>query len=161
MYIYSVTMNDRVEDVVSLLPPDKANEIGLPPQSIIGKLLTSVDRGGELSNDNLVVNPGFVELIHQIIAEYAPRLDTTKQQAQQQVNGWLYMIDRRRPNAEMLDPLEQMLDDIIGAFEVIDSQIVPGSYQPMATHQLISHRGVFELEPELHTCLMEKIASAA
>jgi hypothetical protein len=159
MYIYSVEINNKVEDIISLLSPEQAHETGLPSQSILGKLLNSVDRGGDITDDNFVVNPVFVKLLHEVIAEYAPQLKVTQHQAQQQVNGWLYMIDFRRPNSERLDPLENMLEDIIGAFEVCDSKILPGSYQPMETHKIISHRGLFKIEQELYEHLIKKISA--
>ena len=154
MYIYNININNKLQDVLSFLSPEQATIHGLPPKAMIGRLLTSTEQGGKLIHTNFAVNPAFVEFMHEIMAEYAPRLAVTQSHAKQQRNGWIYMIDQRRPEAEMLDPLESMLEDIIGAFEVCDSQILPGSYQPMTSHKIMSDRGLFEVDPELKDLLI-------
>ena len=48
-------------------------------------------------------------------------------------------------------------DDIIGAFEVKEGVVVPGSYRPNENHQLLSANGIFRLEPTLREHLMDRI----
>jgi hypothetical protein len=83
-------------------------------------------------------------------------LTDIQNQAKQQQTGWLYIIDLRRHSSERADPLESMLEDIIGAFRIHDSKIISESYQPIIEHKILSARGFFKIQPELHEHLIEK-----
>ena len=106
---------------------------------------------------NFRPNKPFVELLHGVIAMHAPNLPGLKAEARRQGAGWVYLIDARTPTPDGEVPPH----DIIGAFEVQDSAIVPGSYQPNANHQILSSQGLFQLEPTLQEQLMERITKQA
>jgi hypothetical protein len=52
-------------------------------------------------------------------------------------NGWVYIIDQRTPTPGGQVPPE----DIIGAFEVKDGDILPGSYRASPNHMILSPNG--------------------
>lgn len=49
-------------------------------------------------------------------------------------------------------------EDVMGAFQVKDGEIVPGSYQANPNHRILSHNGFFQLEPILQQRLLDELA---
>lgn len=156
MHLYHVNIENQVQNIISVLPPEKVQGKDLPLKSIVGKLLKPVEQGGELIYNNFISNSLFTKFMHEVIVKYAPQLKEIQDQAKQQQNGWLYIIDLRRPNSERSDPLEDMLEDTIGAFKVNESQLLPESYQPITEHKILSARGFFKLNSQLHEYIIDE-----
>lgn len=152
MYIYTVNRADKIEKVVSLLSPEEVADKGLPSQAILGSLKDSLSSSDVINSDNFVPNQKFVEFLHNIIAKYAPQLPKLCLEAQQQKQGWVYIIDGRCSN-----PRGRVLpEDIIGGFEVKEGQINSESYQRNRDHLIFSRKGLFKLEPKLQEYLIEE-----
>jgi hypothetical protein len=92
-----------------------------------------------------------------MIARRAPELPGIIAEAKRQGEGWLYLIDQRTPTPHDFVPPQ----DIVGAFEVKNGQVVSGSYRPCPKHSILSSNGFFRLAPELELCLLEELAALA
>ncbi|ORZ34972.1 hypothetical protein BCR44DRAFT_1374628, partial [Catenaria anguillulae PL171] len=99
-------------------------------------------------------NPGFVDLLHATLREHAHLDPELVALAEHQKIGWLHLADARNPPpwGRIPDP-----DDIVGSVLIGDNgKIVPGSYQRMPTHRLVSGQGLFVLSAYLHGKLVEQ-----
>jgi hypothetical protein len=77
--------------------------------------------------------------------------------AKRQGEGWVYVVDQRTPFPQGAVPPE----DIVGAFEIKDGQVVSGSYRPSPKHMILSASGFFRLGSELQPCLLEELNALA
>lgn len=150
MYIYTVKTNNVHHQIVSLLAPEDVDSGGLPSLSILGTL--SESNLQTINLDNFVANPDFIDFMHSVISNFAPDSHHLTAEAQQQNNGWIYIIDGRCASLkEDVSP-----EDIIGAFEVKEGKIITESYQKNNNHLIFSHNGFFKLEATLETHLLEE-----
>jgi hypothetical protein len=150
MYIYTIKVNNKRQQVVSFLTPEEINDRDLPSASILGTLLESNSQNINL--DNFVPNPNFIDFLHSIIAKFAPDTPGINAEAKRQKNGWIYLIDARHNRLE-----ENVFpEDIIGAFEVNEGEIKAESYQRNNNHLIFSQNGFFKLEPRLEKHLIEE-----
>jgi hypothetical protein len=134
----------------SFLDPSMVVGRSLPGAAVVGQLLVPAQDAFPLRPETLAVNPAFVEFLHRVIAEYAPTLPEMQAEAMWQENGWIYLIDARTPTPQGEVPPE----DILGAFEVRDEEIVPGSYQRSSKHRIVTERGLFRLHDVLFESLL-------
>jgi hypothetical protein len=156
IFMYRVKFPDGMMDVLSLIPPSMADQSGLAADAIIGVREGAGDASEPITAENLKPNPNFVQLLHDVIASHAPDLPALQEAAREQGDGRVYVIDARtKTPAGEVPP-----HDILGAFEVKDRVVVPGSYQLNTNHQLFSADGLFRLEPALHLQLMSRIIRA-
>lgn len=65
----------------------------------------------------------------------------------------MYLLDARTPDPGGRVPAE----DIIGAVEVVEGQLVPGSYQHNPRHRLLTVNGWFRLPDELEAALQRRL----
>ncbi len=144
--IYTTTQGNYL----SLLDPSHAITHGLPTEALIGEVLVIEPGVNAVRPDNIRVNRVFVDFMHRVIAQYAPTLPDFQAGARHQHEGWLYILDARTPTPQGEVPPE----DILGAFEVRQGRVVPGSYQPSSKHQIVSERGLVRLSSELRDCLL-------
>jgi hypothetical protein len=153
MYVYKVKLAGKLQEILSLLPPDAASEIGLPSQGILGRFLEPATQENTISSSRFVPNPTFIDFLHSVIVKYALDLPGLCAEAYRQQKGWVYIIDGRchTPQAEVI------AEDIIGAFEVRDGQILPESYRRNNDHLLVSPQGLCKLEPKLQDYLIEEL----
>jgi hypothetical protein len=152
-HIYEVMVDGKAQSVLSFLPVDHVFDKGLPGAAIVGSMRVSPAAGGEVTADNIIINPAFVALLQDFIARTAPTDPGFARAAREQVDGWIYVIDRRTPTPLGNVPAE----DILGGFEVRQGVLVPGSYQPMKSHRIVSARGMFQLDRFLHPRLLEHL----
>lgn len=152
-HIYEVMVDGKAQSVLSFLPVDHVFDKGLPGAAIVGSMRVSPAAGGEVTADNIIINPAFVALLQDFIARTAPTDPGFARAAREQVDGWIYVIDRRTPTPLGNVPAE----DILGGFEVRQGVLVPGSYQPMKSHRIVSARGLFQLDRFLHPRLLEHL----
>lgn len=149
--IYEVMIEGKPASVLSFLPVDHVFGKGLPAAAIIGSMKVSPAAGGEITADNVTVNPAFVAMLQNFISRTAPTDPRFERAAREQGDGWIYIIDQRTPTPMGRVPAE----DILGGFEVRDGALVPGSYRPMSSHRIVSARGMFQLDRFLHPLLVE------
>jgi hypothetical protein len=152
MYIYEIKQKNILRNVVSLVSPQEMNGRDLPIQAILGHITEILDKDDVLTSDNFIPNPRFIDFLHDIIFKYAPRLPGMIAEAEKQKEGHVYIIDRRctTPQADLAD----IIEDIIGVFEVRDGKILSESYQRNDNHILFSNRGIFKLESKLQEYLL-------
>ena len=152
--VYRVNLNNELADLVSLLPPSETiHGGGLPIEGILGKCKRLMADNESLTEENLIPNKVFVDLLHEVIATFAPQNPDFQAEVRRQGDGWVYIIDARTQTPEDAVPPQ----DIIGAFQVTGGQLVPGSYSPSPKHSLLTSRGLFQLGPALHARLLETI----
>jgi hypothetical protein len=99
-------------------------------------------------------NPAFVDFMHEVIRTTGPNDPELREAAQEQRDGWVYIIDLRTPEGPggRVPP-----EDIIGAFEVQDGQIVADSYQASSTHRVYTNDGMVCLPPSLRRALVKRL----
>ncbi|ORY05656.1 hypothetical protein K493DRAFT_197356, partial [Basidiobolus meristosporus CBS 931.73] len=72
--------------------------------------------------------------------------------AKHQKQGWLHISDERNPPPWGRIPLPE---DIFGSVNVVDGEIIEGSYQRMLTHRIVSSNGLFKLSEPFHQKLLQ------
>jgi len=152
VYISRVDSPEGRRDYVSLLPPKG----GLIAASIIGMFRAPESGPPNISVENFTRNGVFVDFLHAVIEREAPKLSAYMAEAKRVGNGPVYVIDRRASEDATIQP-----EDTFGAFEARNEQIVPEAYEANPTHRLLSERGFFQLEPELHTALLQELTALA
>lgn len=153
MYIYTLKIDNKLQEVVSLLSPEQVNEKGLPPHTIIGTKVTSFYQNETINVDNFQPNPKFIYFFHSVIAKYGKEIPELIAEAKRQKEGWIYIIDGRRSS-----PKDRVLpEDIIGAFEIKKGHISSDSYQKNDNYLIFSHKGFFRLQTILNQYLVEEI----
>jgi hypothetical protein len=135
---------------LSLLPVDHVTEHGLVPRAIVGEVVGDPGSGGSLTLETFVGNRAFHQFLHEVVERHAPTTLGFAEDARQQRDGCIYLIDQRTPTPGGRVPPE----DVIGGFEVRDGHVVAHSYQPIPSHQLMTERGLFNLGDELQARLV-------
>ena len=148
--IYQVTVEEAggSAQFITFLPPDDTYRIGgLPPETVVGRLLTT---GAELSGTNFVRNVSFVEFMHGVIARVVPDIEEYVEAARRQQTGALHVHDARAYETNR----DVAARDIIGSFRVEDGKIVPDSYARNPEHRIVSEYGMFTPHPEIQDRLL-------
>lgn len=156
IFVYRVRFPDGTMDVVTLVPPAMAQQSELAADAIIGVREGAQSPSEPITPENLKPNPNFVMLLHEVVGAHAPDSPGLQQAARQRGNGRVNVVDARTKTPAGEVPAH----DVLGAFEVKDGAIVPGSYQPNERHQLFTADGLFKLEPALQLQLMSRIVRA-
>ena len=109
--------------------------------------------GTEIKQDSFKPNRRFVELLHRVIATYAPTLQALQDEAQRIGDGSVFVIDGRAPTPrDAVNP-----EDIIGGFSVAAGIVLSESYQASPNHLLLNRHGWFVLNPQLQDKLIEEL----
>ena len=144
-----------IEYYVSLLDEEFAFTRGLVPQAIVGVLKRPPVVGQQMKPEDFARNRPFVDYLHDFLKRELPKVPAMRAEARRQGKGWVYVIDRRTP----MPAGEVPTHDIIGAVEVRDGELVPDSYQPNPNHVILSDRGLFQLDPQLHARLVAEVSA--
>jgi hypothetical protein len=157
VYVYRVSVDGEMRDYVSILPPEMTQRLGLPGAAVVGVLLAT--EGGEEVPlvERFSPNPAFVELLGRVVGRHGPDESSLVEEARRVGSGYVYVIDGRTP-----DPAAPMrAEDVIGAFQVRDGEVVREPYLPNPKHQLLTADGFFRLSDTLHAKLLEELAPRA
>lgn len=154
-YIYAVDTPDGPKDYVTVVPPDVGFSQGLAAEAIVGVLLRPLKPGEAITPEVFARNRVFVDFLHAVIARYGPEQAGCMAEAARLGEGWVYVIDQRTPTPQGAVPPE----DIIGAFEVKNGQVLSSSYRASYKHMILSPSGFFRLEAGLHQCLLRELGS--
>jgi hypothetical protein len=138
---------------VTLLPTEVIFAHGLAPEAVVGVLLGPPQPGVPIRPEVFARNRVFVDFLHEFIAREAPGQPGLQAEARRLGNGWVYVIDQRTATPGGAVPPE----DILGAFEVKNGEVVPGSYRPSPKHQILSANGFFQLDAALLGCLLREL----
>jgi hypothetical protein len=136
--------------VLSILSPHEVQALGgLPVEGIAGRF-----EGEAISVDTFRQNPAFVEFMHRMIETAGPDDRDMQAAAQEQGDGWVYVIDLRTPEGPSgaVPP-----EDIIGAFEVQGGRIIAGSYRANANHRVYTTNGLVSLPPSIRRAFVEQL----
>jgi hypothetical protein len=152
-YICQVKTPDGEQHYITLLPPEAFFAHGLVPEAIVGVLSRPLEAGERITPEVFVRNRVFVDFLHEVIARHAPSQPGFQAEARRLGNGWIYVVDQRTPTPQGPVPPE----DILGAFEVKNGEVVPGSYRRSPRHRILSSNGFFRLDAGLHQCLMQEL----
>jgi hypothetical protein len=150
MWVFDV---DDDEDIylqaLSPLSPEEVNQIGgLKSEAIIGFLNNEI-----AYREGFSPNKVFLDFMQNIIAAEAPKDLALQKAAMEEHEEWIYIIDNRCPD-EDAEP-----EDIIGAFEVKDGIIIPGSYYRNENYSVYGENGLFQLPDSLYEVLIQAIKS--
>jgi hypothetical protein len=143
------------QDYVTLLPPETVLAEGLAPEAIVGVLSRPLGTDERITPALFARNRAFVDFLHDVIARHAPEQPGLQAEARRLGNGWVYIIDRRTRTPGGPVPPE----DVLGALEVKQGVVVPGSYRRSPKHQILSPDGFFRLDDGLHASLMRELAA--
>jgi len=157
VYVYRVSVDGEMRDYVSILPPEMTQRLGLPGAAIVG-VLVAPEGGGELPLlERFSANPAFAELLSRVVARHGPDEPSLVEEARRVGSGYVYVIDGRTP-----DPAAPMRsEDVIGAFQVRNGEVVREPYLPNPKHELLTADGFFRLSDTLHAKLLEELAPRA
>ncbi|CAG8495372.1 9467_t:CDS:2 [Funneliformis caledonium] len=108
----------------------------------------------KITPQHFIENKKFTQILHQVIAENVYSDVQLQGLAKYHQNGWLHVADARDPAPWGRIPYPE---DIFGMIQVIDGQIVRGTYQPMPTHRMVTAKGLFMLNDPLQEKLLEKV----
>lgn len=158
VHICRINSLEGTKDFATLLPPAVALRSGLDARSIVGILRHPLAEGEELTPGMLTPSSVFVEFMHEVIARHAPAQPDCIAEAERVGTGWVYILDQRtdHPGGSQI-PAE----DVIGAIQTKDGQIVPGSYQANPGHRILTDAGFFQLPPELAEVLVRELEAQA
>jgi hypothetical protein len=149
--IFSVQTSEGRFNVVSFASPSDVAARGIPNEAIIGVLAPSVL---EIKQSTIKLNASFALFLHGVIAKHGPTAPSLMKTALQIGSGPLMLTDARAANRSD----QQESQDVFGVFQVEDGRITENSYQPNPDYLLVSKKGLFVLDPWLHSKLLEELA---
>jgi hypothetical protein len=148
-FVFQVNVGAETQEVVSVVNPSTVFEHGLPTEAILGVLRSGATRGHQITPERFQENPAFVRYLQSLIATRIGEVEAVRRAAQQQGEGYVYLVDART-----LQPDGQVPSaDVIGAVKVQAGTPVAASYQPNPNHRLLTKDGFFRLPTELETIL--------
>ena len=151
--VFRIGTPDGQKDVVALASAAVAFAEGLAPEAIVGQLLRPLEPGESITPAIFARNRAFVEFLHAVIASESPKQASFVAEAKKIWNGFIYVIDQRTPTPGDAVPPE----DIVGAFEVKDGEVVSASYRQNPNHRILSARGFVQLGDHLHACVLREL----
>jgi len=132
-----------------LSPKEVRSLGGLPNEAIAGFIVAE-----PLTIETFRPNPRFINFMHQVIRTSAPLDPDFCATARNQGNGWVYVIDLRTPEGPRGRVLPQ---DIIGAFQVQNGEIIPDSYEANEHHRVFATSGLVCLPPSLRAAFVAQL----
>ena len=149
VFTYQVSAGADMQEVVSILSPDMVFEHGLCTEAIMGEVRADPAGRRELTPEAFRQNPAFVAFLWELISNQIFAVEGIRHAAQQQGEGFVYIIDARTPDPQGEVPPV----DVIGGVEVQSGALVAGSYQHNPNHRLLTENGFFRLPDELESIL--------
>jgi hypothetical protein len=149
VFVFTVWEGGEATEYATVLPPEVFSKAGASGEAIVGTLPRDNGIAGFVPNEE------FTRFLQQVVAAHAPTTPGFDAEAKRVGSGWVNVIDRRTPTPGGPVPPE----DIIGGFQVANGRAVPGSYSPNTAHQLLTERGFFNLEDDLHAKLVSELVA--
>ena len=124
---------------------------GLPRDAIVGLVAPGTQYDPlAFTPETFKVNPAFVRFLHDVIGGCAHEIAGIQAEAQRIGDGYVYLFDGRTPTPQGDVPPE----DILGFVVAEAGRAVPGSYQANENHRIVTARGLFRLDADLHEHLL-------
>ena len=138
-----------------LMPGDVERLGGIPPRAVVGLLDAKALRAPPTSFSPRTFTPNalFREFLHEVLSQCVFRVEAIRAEARRLGSGYVYLIDRRTADPQGAVPLR----DIIGAVGVENGELTVGSYWANPDHRIVSEDGLFQLQFELHECVVEAL----
>jgi hypothetical protein len=145
--------NGSVLTISWLSPKDVEDCGGFPGPAICGVFEEGVE-----SPDHFRPNAAFEAVMHDVIGSMSPQDPMVQMVAQDVQHGWMPIVDLRA----RLEPGKTLPDhDILGAFEVENGRVKPGSYRVNENHRVYAEEGLVRLTPFLSAALTKRLVSLA
>ena len=142
-HLYDVETEDGPIRMVAVLPPETAVERGLPSPAVVG---TVAHDATEITVDTFTPNPEFATFLGFVVAKHGAAACRTS-------DGWVFMLDLRAGP----DDDEIATEDILGAFRVEGGRVVEVSFRGNPGHQILTSRGLSQLDAWLEEKLVEEL----
>jgi hypothetical protein len=113
VFVFEIDSGAGTQEVVSILGPDIVFEHGLCTEAILGILRPDANGSHRITPHCFQENPAFVQYLRALLADHLLDLEGLRA-AQQQGDGYVYLIDRRTPQPEGQVPPA----DVIGALRL-------------------------------------------
>jgi hypothetical protein len=147
-YVYTVVIEGTKRNCLSVLPTEFVFEKGLQSAAIVGFL-----KSEQIDPNDFIENKAFKDYFHQVIAQHLPKQAEFLAEGKKIGTGYVYLIDRRTKSPKGDVPVQ----DIIGAVNFEDGQMVSDSYLPNNNYKLFTNRGLFQLPPSLEGILLDEL----
>jgi hypothetical protein len=147
-HVFSITIEEVNRVCLSVLPKKMVEDKGLHNKAIAGFLKT-----GQVDPEGFIENQAFKEFLHQVMAAYLPKQEAFLEQGKTTGTGYVYLVDKRTKNTKGDVPMQ----DIIGALNFENGDLVPDSYLPNRNYKLLTGKGFFQLPYSLEQNLLEAI----
>ncbi|KNC87570.1 hypothetical protein SARC_00335 [Sphaeroforma arctica JP610] len=108
-------------------------------------------RGCSVTPANFEDNKEFIRFFQKVVGDNIVDDEDHKYLAQMIDVGWMHVNDPRNP------PYQNRIaehEDILGSVRVAEGKMVPGTYEPMPVHRVVSPKGLMRLQPFLHDRLL-------
>jgi len=145
------------KDYVTPLRPDFVQQYGLPPNAIVGEVTRRLAVGEKISPDSFAANPAFLDFLSGFLEAQAAQDPKMKSEAHRIVDGWVQIVDQRTRAPRGSEPAE----DVVGAIQVANGVLVPGSFKRGEQYQLLSKAGFFKLGQKNHAALLQLLRASA
>ena len=155
IYVCHVATPEGFKDYVTLTSPDAVLSEGLIPQAILGVFNHTLGPEEPITPDSVTPNSVFTKFMALVIARHGPEQPALVAEARRIGNGHVFVVDQRTPTPQGPVPPE----DILGAFQVQDGNVVSGSYMASTNHRLLTSNGFFQPDFKLMDCLQRELAA--
>lgn len=107
---------------------------------------------------NISYNKDFLVYMHSLVRDVMVNDPQVIARAEEQPNGFVFIIDRRSPGAAQNSSDNIDKHDIIGIFVCHDRKTDASKYRPNPDYVLISEKGIGQLPPQVEEALQEMLA---
>lgn len=149
-HLYDIDTDDGPVTMIGVLPPEIALGHGLPSPAVVGTLPRGTT---EITPETFALNDEFSEFLGYVISKHGARDPMLADQARQQGDGWVFMVDLRVGESD--DEIET--EDVLGAFRAEAGAVVDGSYRANPKHALLTERGLPVIDEWVYEKLVEEL----
>lgn len=145
-YVYDIEMDGKIIYFHSFVSPTLVSKHGLNGKIISGKI-QKTESGSE--EEKFLGNSEFKQTVFQFIDKVLREDTQLAQAAENQADGYVYIIDKRTP-----DPNGRVeVFDIMGAFKVESKRL--GGFEPNSNYQIKSVNGFIDFGPQNNAQFMK------
>lgn len=149
-HLYDIDTDEGPVTMIGVLPPEIALGTGLPSPAVIGTLPRGTT---EITADAFTPNEEFSAFLGYVISKHGALDPTLVEQARQQVDGWVFMVDLRVGDTDE----EIQTEDVLGAFRAEGGVVVDASYRANPKHALLTKRGLPVIDEWIYEKLVEEL----
>jgi hypothetical protein len=146
-YLYKLPSGDKILHLLSPLGKEELGKLTSRSELFLGRL---IDPEKEITPENISYNADFLVVLHQIVRDLMVNDPDVIAEANNQPNGFVFIVDRRSPEGEEVEK-----EDVIGIFLVNENKTDTSRYRPNPDYKLISKRGVAKFPDEVEMELMK------